>query len=188
MSNKVFRYFRYYGGIKEILRSPYLIYSTIFSLFLFPIWTNENWWELVIIIQPSIIGFSLAGYAILLTFGNEEFLKLIRGRREENETSPYMMLSSTFFHFLFIQIIAIFAAILFKSFYHPIPCLVIHCFGKIGIDIIKINNVLKLLFWFIGFTIFIYSLSLAIAAINYVLKTSELFDDQRTNEIKKENP
>lgn len=188
-NNKIFRYIAYYGGWKEILGSKYFILSLVLSFLLFPLWSKAYWWDLVLNMIPSIIGFSLAGYAILLTFGNEEFLKLIRGRvceDNKDEVSPYMELSSTFFHFLLIQMIALFSALIFKSFYIPIPEFIVMYAEKINLNIDRVNEVFKYIFWYFGFTIYIYSLSCLIAAINYVLATSELFDEQRTLEQKKE--
>lgn len=190
MNNKVLRYIKYYGGWKELFGSIYFKRSIILGLILFPLWSKAYWWDIVLNMIPSIIGFSLAGYAILLTFGNEEFLKLIRGKHVEDnldEVSPYMELSSTFFHFLFIQILALFSALILKSFYIPIPEFIINLSGEINIDIVKLINYFKYPIWYLGFTIFIYSLSCLIAAINYVLATSEIFDEQRTDERKKEN-
>ena len=96
-------YWYYYGQSKALFKSPYLYTAIVITFIFYPLWTKPYWWDVVINILPSIIGFSLGGYAILLSFGNESFQKLISGIGENGSISPYMELSASFVHFLIVQ-------------------------------------------------------------------------------------
>ena len=73
---KIFRkYWSLYGGTKAILTSPYFHVSLLLAVICSP---YPKWQESTLTIVPSILGFSLGGYAILLAFSNEKFLSLKR--------------------------------------------------------------------------------------------------------------
>ena len=59
--------------------------------------------------STDILGFSLGGYAILVGFGDNEFLDALRGR-DENGPSPYMNVNGAFVHFIIVESITLFLA------------------------------------------------------------------------------
>lgn len=177
------RYWANYGGCRAVLRSPYLHASLLFGVIFFPYQfvLGQAWWNISISILPSIIGFSLGGYAIFLAFGDEKFKKLIAWKKEdkiEDETmaSPYLSFSVAFLHFIIVQIIALFLAIAaqntdlspakFENFIWDSFCYV---FG---------------IFSFISFT---YALFLALAATLAIYRLVWLYDKHLQNELNCDN-
>ncbi len=104
-------YWSLYGGWRALVRSPYLHIAILLSLSSVPLWWPDKidspWYGLVIDVIPNLLGFSLGGYAILLAFGNENFLGRICGKDPDGTPSPYLKINSTFVHFILIQILSL---------------------------------------------------------------------------------
>lgn len=149
-------YWKSYGGRKDLLLSPYLHISACFSLvatlihFFSPSWL---WFDLAKDILPNLLGFSLGGYAVLLTFGNKEFVKAIRGPEEDGSPSPFMQVNGAFVHFIVLQAITLLYGIFFK--------------------VLGIN-------WFIvaffGYLLLAYSIFSLVAATLAILNVANWFD------------
>jgi hypothetical protein len=61
-----------------------------------------------------MLGFSIAGFAILLVFSSDRFIRIIS--EEGRSDSLYMKASITFVHFILVQVAGIFLGILGKIF------------------------------------------------------------------------
>ncbi|HGH8119852.1 TPA: hypothetical protein ACJOG3_003647, partial [Vibrio cholerae] len=109
------RYWVAYGGFKSILGSPYMHMSFFITLISSGIWLSPNWFEMPITVLPSIIGFSLGGYAIWLALGDDKFRASISGKTKTGQESPFIIVNATFVHFIVLQIIALFLALIGKS-------------------------------------------------------------------------
>jgi hypothetical protein len=148
-------YWGIYGGWKALLKSPYLHLSVITSIACFPIWLkpeNTFWYDLPLSALPDLLGFTLGGYAILLAFGNEQFL-MILCIKDEEESSPFINVNGAFVHFIVVQAFSLFISII--SFCWKI---------KTG------------LFAFMGFSIFLYSLLTGVAAAFSLLRIGKWYD------------
>ena len=114
-----FLYWRGYGGIIALLYSLYVWLSLVITLIIaINNCDQQNWWEWyenVINIIPSILGFALGGYAILVGFGDEKFLSIMRGKEKKEDFSLYMRVNTSFFHFIFVEFISLFYAIIYKA-------------------------------------------------------------------------
>lgn len=113
-------YWRGYGGFSALFSSFYVWLSLVITL-LFIIKNCDykelwNWTDDVTAIIPSILGFALGGYAILVGFGDEKFLSIMRGKATKEDISIYMKVNTSFFHFIFIEFLSLFYAIIFKMF------------------------------------------------------------------------
>lgn len=135
-------YWDAYGGWKVLRTSPYLWYSFSATLFMVPAWDNRThgnqvWADLALQILPSIVSFSLGAMAIILSVASGRFLAVIKqsGRMD----SFFMKMIAAFFHFILVQFIAIFVAILGTLY-------------------------TNLIFSFLGCWLFVYSLACGIAA------------------------
>lgn len=181
-------YWRIYGGFSDLFLSPYFHVSLIFSLLLFPLWTNPGWWDDVISVTPSIIGFSLGGYAIWLAMGDETFRSLMCGEEDSEDSSPYMDINAAFVHFILIQFLSLFIALLGKAYYSfgYVPT-EYYYIGTIHIPIADIYNKTKFVFSFIGYFVFIYALMSAIAATFAILRYSTWYDQYITGLKNKNN-
>lgn len=110
-------YWQIYGGISAVLASPYFHLSIAITVVTAPIWTATDWWTLPTGILPNIIGFTIGGYAILVSFGDEDFKKRIAGKIDgEQDFSLYMHVNATLVHAIVIQVVALMVSIIFKGF------------------------------------------------------------------------
>lgn len=183
-------YWQSYGGIKSFFSSPYLHMTIVISVFMWPVWTQEGWWDVVINILPSVVGFSLGGYAIFTAFGNEDFKYAIsgvlnkEGEKSKNkvEYSPFIQANASFLHFIIMQLVALILALLAQArFYNSLPE-TIKCMAEDALTIKGVFLVewLTKLLWFFEFSLFVYSLSLAFAATFAIFRMALWFDDSVT--------
>lgn len=113
--NELKQYWASYQGFSALIKSPFLHISLIITAISYPAWFNAPWWDNVISVIPSLLGFSLGGYAIWLAIGDEKFRSLIAGS-EDGKISPFMELNYSFVHFILMQILAITFALIIKGF------------------------------------------------------------------------
>lgn len=158
------RYWRAYGGAKAVLKSFYAHLALILTGLTFPLWSKTGWWEIPISVMPNLLGFSLAGYAIMLSFGNEGFQRLLSKSRLD-ETNAFVEMSASFTHFLLIQFVALLSAILAKSLYSAMPT------TPPSSDLGVVQGIVG----GIGMFIFVYSLTCGIAATMRIFRLTEVF-------------
>ena len=175
-------YWRDYGGGKALVRSPYLHAAVGLTVLLFPAWISRDWWTNVLQVLPNIVGFSIGGYAIWLGFGDEKFKALISFKDKQKDVSPYMEVSATFCHFVVVQLAAIAAALAGSALNvdgSQIP-LVQWLAGFVGIEWRDMVPVLRALGGFIGFLLFMYALTTALAAVFAIFEVARWFDTYRS--------
>jgi hypothetical protein len=158
-------YFEIYGGWKTICRSPYAHVSLLFTILCTPMWSKPDWWNDVLNILPNLLGFTLGGFAVFLSFGNDAFRKSMAGGGKIGKPSPYMGFSATFVHMILMQVMAMTLSIIAKS----------RIFSWIGISSWQLHVFTQLL-WAIGFAIFVYSLLLSVAATIALFRIARQFD------------
>ena len=153
--NHICHYWTVYGGWKALLFSPYFLLSIALTILLCPVWTHSEgeWSDMAMEIIPSVIGFALGAYTIMLAFGGERFMTTIAGS-DNNEPSPFMVTSAAFVHFIVVN----FIALLFSIFVHV---------WRVSYSIVNA----------IGVFLFVYALSLSLAATFAVFTLARVFDD-----------
>lgn len=180
----IFRtYWAAYGGIKQLLESPYLHCSALLTLIMATTWRTEGWWADPIAILPNIIGFTVAAYAVVVAFGDEKFRRLLTRSDDlaDDQHSPFMGLNSALVHAVIVQVLSLLSAVLAKS--RPMTYLLSLCSEPIRKEIIgsmpwlsaarvAIGNV----GWFCGYLIFIYGLVLTIAAAMSIFRLANWYD------------
>ncbi|MBE0672639.1 MAG: hypothetical protein IH588_18845 [Anaerolineales bacterium] len=176
------RYWDVYGGRSALFRSPYFQLSAVLAAVMFPAWlpswADSKWWELVISIMPNVLGFSLGGYAIWLGFGSEKFMAFLCAKEETEERSVYIHASSTFLHFIILQVLALLTALIARSMFFTVDetnVLVVKL-GRIGVDAYNIFWIMAHIGCFVGYWLFIYSLLAALAAAMAVFRVSSWYD------------
>lgn len=176
-ASKSFRaYWNIYGGWGALLGSPYLWVSIALTALLAPMWLRCNWWDTVLSVMPNVLGFSIGGFAIFLAFGDDGFRNLIAGSHpgeDQSKASPYLEFSATFFHFVVVQVLAILTSLSSKSFY----------LIELSRDstFTSLNNVLRPIWWCIGFTFFCYAICSALSAAMAIFTLTRSFDDYISN-------
>lgn len=166
---KFFReYWQKYGGLNSLLNSPYLQVAILITLFTYGFWYKHSWWEQSFSILPSILGFTLGGFAIFLGFGSDEFKKIMS--KKEHGTSPYLDMVTSYTHFVLIQLLAIIFAIIAQGANQVNP---------FNIDD-ALNSVLKLVSGFIGYGLLVYSLLLSLAVCLAIFDLASVFAEYIT--------
>ncbi|MBL3580872.1 hypothetical protein [Oleidesulfovibrio alaskensis] len=150
-------YWEVYGGLRALLNSVYLLSSLAISCIVTTahiFGVEWNWAQETISIFPGVLGFSLGGYAMLVGFGDANFLEAMRGKNEDGSPSPYMKLNGTFVHFIIIQSLSLFLASLTRA---------------LGISDFTIV-------FYVGSALFFYSLLTIVATALAVLNFASWFD------------
>lgn len=170
------KYMRSYGGFKALILSPYLHASVLLTVLAAPAWWSTNWWEQPIVILPSLLGFSLGGYAIWLAWGDDKFRSIVTGSSIErsgeswiskNDLSPYIGVSATFVHYIVVQVISILYAVMYSAL-HPAE-----------LKTMALLLVVKFMSA-IGYCLFMYSLMMMLAAGMGLFRVSIWYDEHRT--------
>lgn len=161
------RYWRAYGGWRAVLRSPYFHAALVLLALTVQTWTGTLWWDTVISALPNLLGFTLAGFAIFIGFGDEKFRALL-AEPDDNETRPtiYVALCATFVHFIVVQILALIYAMVAKSWWFYAEWMTpLHIYLPIA------NAVAGA----IGFGLFLYALTSVLAATMHVFRIASMY-------------
>lgn len=171
------RYWRAYGGLQALIKSYYLWSAFFLSLLLFPHWNNPSCWDDILGVTPSVLGFSLGVYAILLAVGSEGFRAMMSGADEDGQASPFMEINASFVHFILLQALSLILAIFCKAYSFPLPK-ESFLFPYVGGWIVYAGI---FGYWF-SYFIFVYSLLAAVAATMALFRVSFLYDLYQSTE------
>jgi hypothetical protein len=182
------RYFKAYGGAAGLLRSPYLHLSVVVTGLSFHVWSQPGWWERPVSILPNVLGFSLGGFAIWLASGDEKFRSKLAGRRvsisptgkpvTSPEESPYLAVSATFTHYVVVQVMCLIYSLVCMALNFTLPddALVFQLVSR------EIWDRGTLFGAAIGYWLFIYAITLTLAAVLGLFRVSTWFDGNQTLE------
>lgn len=171
------RYWTIYGRFDAVKKSPYLHVSVVITLLLYNTWSNHDWWDTVISVIPSLIGFTLGGYAIIVTLGNDEFKDYIYSVEDGDRASFILDIGATFVNFIMLQILSLLIALVAKGLYVDISSKSDQLFSRINLDIYIINTIFRYVFWFVGELIFIYAVITTIAAAMAIFRLNSLYQE-----------
>ncbi len=172
-----------YGGWRAFYTSIYLHISLILLALTGPLWLSLNnfWWNDVLSVLPNLLGFTLGGFAIFISFGNDDFKAFISGTDpdENGKKSPFMGVCATFLHFVLVQFLALFTAIVCKAVWawsQFLPCIPI---------IETFITPLRMIGWAFCYWLFLYGLMLIAAAALAIFRLATWYDDfQSSNRSK----
>ena len=163
------RYWTAYGGARALACSPYLHLALLIVLVTSHYWTTSPWWGQPLSIIPNLLGFSLGGLAMLLSFGNAEFQRFISEKDEESQSdpTPFIEVSASFVHFMLLQLASLLSATIFNAldFYYLWPV----CFRPV-VDIATV------VFSGLGYLLFLYSITAMVAAVFAVFRMTSWFE------------
>lgn len=173
------KYWKEYGGINTFIRSPYLHIAIILALVTIKFWLNNKWWEQSLSVLPSILGFTLSGFAIFLGYGTEKFRKIMAFRSPMTGKSPYLDVVVAFVHFSLFQILAIFLSLMASNI-NAFEYFNIQSYSK------SIESVyLWLVIGFLGYGTFIYSLLLSFSVSFTLYRLATWYVQFETKEYEK---
>lgn len=170
-------YWRAYGGLPALLKSFYLLAAAILLALTFNTWKApvsvgpdewSAWWDQSISVLPNLLGFTLGGFAIFIGFGDEKFRQLLSeqeagGRLPDN---AYVQLCATFVHFIVVQVLALLAAILGKSWWFYTGWM--DPFRELLPALNAVGGAL-------GYGLFLYALTSVLAATMHVFRIATLY-------------
>lgn len=107
-------YWRAYGGVRALFCSRYLWAALLLAVMLCPLWTSGGWASMVMDIVPTLVGVSLAAFAIILAYGNDRFRDLLAYGTRAGD-SAMEAVGASFVHFLLVQLLALTWAIFVQA-------------------------------------------------------------------------
>lgn len=101
----------YFGPFKDIIYTPYCHFSLILSLAISTYRPdNASWADTALKVFPSLLGFSMGGYAVIITFGDEKFRKFL-AKYCTGDNQPFLFsINGVFIHLIACQTLSIFLA------------------------------------------------------------------------------
>ncbi|WP_317921082.1 MULTISPECIES: hypothetical protein [unclassified Cupriavidus] len=153
------------------------------TIVLHPFWLNEKWWDTAASVLPNVVGFALGGYAIWLGFGDEEFRRR-QATRKNGKSSPYVVVSASFAHFILVQLIALVFAIATKAFDYPLAADTLYGHVSLAIsgDLMLFRRCLAPIGNCFGFFLFMYALMTAVAASMGIFRVTTWFERDEEQE------
>lgn len=98
------------GGLFFVVGTPYIYFSAILTYLLFDRSYTSDWPALALGIFPSLVGFSLATFAIVLALFGSNNLEKLATKRDGQKVSPLAKLTALIVHAALIQISALITA------------------------------------------------------------------------------
>lgn len=110
---------RSYGGIIQVIGSTYFIIAGIITTLCKPLWLPQlasdlSWPTTALSVVPSLLSFSIGGFAIFLAFSHIQILSL--SREDGADNSLYMEICSSFYVSIVIQALSIFLCLVVLSY------------------------------------------------------------------------
>lgn len=161
-------YWRAYGGWISLSKSPYLHISIVITGVTHPLWLAPDWWNVILSVIPSILGFTIGGFAIVLALGTGDFGAALSSASKPDQDpleSGLGKLGAAFCHFIVVQFAAAVFAILAMAFAKA-PAPVFAPWLS--------NEIARSIFWGFGWFLGIYSLSLAISTTQWIFSSIKL--------------
>lgn len=168
---RLLKYFSDYGGLPAVLGSPLFHISFFITVMNYHVWMRTSWVETVQSMLPNLLGFSLGTYAILFSLIENNLRRALNSVEAIPGVSYMKFINATFFHFIFIQVLAMLWAIvysgtLFYDIYSNFPTFYgnVECFFKI----------MSFIGAFFGYFLFVYSISLTVGAALVVYRLASI--------------
>ncbi len=154
------------GGTAALWKSFDFRFALTVSLLCWPAWLSPGWWENTISVLPSLLGFTLGGFAIFLGFGSDQFKELIA--REDETKSEYLRVSSVFLFIVAVQVVGLIYAIICASLWVPTPALLK--------NVSSILPYLNSIAWFIGYFLYVLGIVLSLRAAIRIFRVSRWYN------------
>lgn len=167
------RYLRAYGGWMAVFGSPLFLTSLVVTSLSYSNWLTQDWMESTKSLLPNLLGFSLGSYSIIFSLVTSRIKRAMKASLGSTGVSRLEEVNATFFHFIFVQVIALLWAFLYQGtaitdtvvyFSHSFP------FG------LKLLKVARIGGSFIGYLLLIYSFILVIGSALAVYRLALIVD------------
>ncbi|MDX6751949.1 hypothetical protein SH611_19250 [Geminicoccaceae bacterium 1502E] len=169
------RYWSVYGGLSALLLSPYFHLSVLLNSLMYNAWTSSDWFELPLRILPSLLGFTLGGYAVFLAIGDRRFHAFLAAEAVIGRVSPFLQISATYAHFVIMQTVALLLAALSSSLPDVEASLRVFQNEVLdGLRVVLLGGIYVIRF--LTNLVFLYSLTLAISAVMAIFRVSTWYE------------
>jgi hypothetical protein len=167
-------YFKAYGGFRGILKSPLFIIALMMAILNYSVWENSNVWvEKSEVLIPSLLGFSLGTYAILFSLISLRLKGALRKVKSSSGISYLHSINATFFHFIFVQTIALSWSFLYSgSWLSDLVHLMPDKWSGFAKTFYYIRNIGS----FFGYLLLVYSFLLVIGAAQAIYRLALIRD------------
>jgi len=175
------RYLRDYGGMSAVVSSPLFVVSLFIAGIDYDTWLHAKWVELSQSLIPSLLGFSLGTYAILFSLMTGRLKKALQTMQVSPGVSYLAMVNATFFHFIFVQILALVWAFLYAG---TAMADVAGALGPFLPWVAPAFAVMSALGSFIGFQLLVYSFMLILGSALAVYRLASIREPMSDDETK----
>jgi hypothetical protein len=169
------RYFAQYGGWGGVFLSPFFLLAALVTGISYGSWIEPKWISLAQSLIPNLLGFSLGTYAILFNIMTGRLKRALRERTNPNGTPYLFEMNATFFHFIFLQVIALLWALLFSG-----TALYDLAHASKSPTILCLFAAAKIIGSAAGFFLLVYAFLLTIAAALVVYRLAGIYDPHAT--------
>lgn len=161
-----------YGGWSALWGSVYLRFSIVFNTISFNTWSNAGWWDISVGALPTMLGFTVAGFAVFIGFGDDGFRSQLVEIDDEDseEPSSYIKFCASFVHFIVIQSLALILALLGKSW---------DFYSELMNPVRDFLPYINTAFGFFGYGLFIYSVATIVAISMHFLNLAEIYREYK---------
>ncbi|WP_395369464.1 hypothetical protein [Komagataeibacter diospyri] len=166
-----------YGGWSSFFASPYPYVSSVLTCASWNSLQDGSWASVTSSIMPSITGFSIASFAIIISVSDERSRRALMIKRR-GDYSPLVKLSSSVSHAVIVQTVSL----LFSAFFQNAKIIDLH-----NSDYPCILNFLFYLFSTIGIFFLFYGLLLVVAEILSIFKFLTILSNIEDRLVKKQN-
>ena len=157
-----------YGGAGALLRSPYLYVALLIAPLCWGTWSAPNWWDTVISVLPNLLGFTLGGFAIFVSFGDARFIASLAAEEEDPaQPTVYRELCATFVHFILVQVAALILAIVTKGMWFH---------ASLPDYIAKAIPIANMAWGAFCYGVFLYALTSVVAIALHVFRISTMYE------------
>lgn len=106
MFNSFKEYWTSYGKFSAIIKSAYFWIAIFITVISYQTWLTNDWEKTYISVFPSLLGFTLAGYAVWLTLGDQQLKQILISKKNKDNISTFMIINASFIHFIVLQVLA----------------------------------------------------------------------------------
>jgi hypothetical protein len=175
------------GGIKGIILSPYFLLSFLITAFCFRIWLTEEWWKIVFSILPNLLGFSLAAYAMMWTFGDRRLQLALAKAKLDDGRATFEAVHSTFVRFVLTQVAALLSSIICVALNSSMSHWFANFLSNLNLSPKVWGCWVNGIAGCISFFLFIYSLNLAILSTFTIFVISKAYKKSLLDQDEEEN-
>lgn len=172
-TKRIRQYFFAYGGWSAVLRSPLFWLAFGVTILNYSSWFRDDWIATTQALIPNLLGFSLGTYAILFSFITSKMKRALKTVKNPQGISYLDEINATFFHFIFVQVLALLWAFIFRG-------TLLFDLAKIAITswphAMDVFGALYVMGSFLGFFLLVYAFLLILGAALAVYRLARIVE------------